>query len=442
MLLKKIKMFSGIFVVIIVMFSVMWIVFKIGIRNYVESEIQHELDLQIEKVESGAYEVGFWRTDMTDSYVADVDSELIFYVKVNDEHIYTDMIENDIYYYKNSPMENGFVPTNLIVTDDSYQCLTGSDDPNIDIINYYKDNPEIADEEEYRHIKIKKQDYYIMVRDNMGESKNMVYIVTATPYELYKFVDKVNLIFIVIMIILGTVLLLMSYRAGVKLERGKEKLRDYFQNASHELKTPIMSIQGYAEGISTNVIKNHINAADIILSESERMNALVQEILLLSKMDSGHADMRRQRLDIREVIYYCISLLEAEAEKKKIEFLIDINNDEEYFVLGNESQLEKAFLNILVNALRYAKHQVKIQLQRNKKWIKTDIIDDGQGIRESDMPHIFERFYKGESGGQHGIGLAIVKEIILLHKGKIKAVNSKGAKFSVWLRAEKKTFKH
>lgn len=440
MLLKKIKMFSGIFAVIIVMFSAMWIVFKIGIRNYVESKIQHELDLQIEKLQSGAYEVEFMREDMVDESQEDVDSEVIFYVKINGEHMYTGMINNDIYYYENSPMDNGFVPTNLIVTDNSYQYLTGSDNPNIEIINYYKDNPGIADEKECRHIKIKKQDYYIMVRDGMGKSKDMVYIATATPYELYKFVDKVNFIFIVIMIILGTVLLLMSYKAGVKLERGKERLRDYFQNASHELKTPIMSIQGYAEGISTNVIKDHVKAADIILCESERMNALVQEILLLSKMDSGYADMSRQRLDIREVIYSCISLLGAEAEKNEIKFVVDISNEEEYFILGNEAQLEKAFLNIFVNALRYARHQIKIQVQRNKKWIKTDIIDDGQGISEEDMPHIFERFYKGENSNQHGIGLAIVKEIVFLHKGKIKAVNNNGAKFSIWLRAEKKTF--
>lgn len=428
--------------VIIVMFSAMWIVFHIGTRYYVKSRIQNELDSQIEKLQTGVYAIEFRETEYANTDIFDeaeyADTDMSLYVIIKGKEISGTNVNgghNNAYYCTNSFADDSLVPVNLIAVSTESQYFPESDDRNTNIINYYKENPDIAGEENYRHIKINKRDYYIMVRDGMGEDKNMAYIVTATPTELYEFVGKINFIFIIIMIVLGIVLLLLSYRAGIRLERSKEKLKDYFQNASHELKTPIMLIQGYAEGISTDVIKNHSKAAEIILCESERMNSLVQEILLLSEMDSGYANMSRQKLNITEIIYDCMNVLEAEAGKKKIKFVVDISADEEYLILGNEAQLEKAFMNILVNALRYARHQIKVQIRRSKKWIKTDIIDDGQGISATDMPHIFERFYKGENGGQYGIGLAIVKEIVILHKGKIKVVNHNGAAFSVWLRA-------
>lgn len=425
MMFRKIKMFASIFMVIVVIFSTMWIVFHVGIRYYVQSKIRHDLNSQIGKVQAGINGVSV-ETDDADltMWIYDLKDEL------NDGYS-----EDFMYHFIGSFSEDSLVPINLMVINADFKHLSMIDDG---IINYYKNNQDMVDEDNYRHIKINKTDYYIMVRSDVINDKNIIYFVFATPTELYKFVGKINVIFIIIVILFGIVLLLMSYRAGVKLERSKEKLKDYFQNASHELKTPIMSIQGYAEGISTNVIKNHEKAADVIIYESEKMGSLVQEILLLSKMDSGYADMSRQKLNLRDVIYDCMNLLETEAAKRKIEFLVDIDTQEEYLILGNESQLERAFSNILLNALRYAEHTIEVQIQRNRKWIRVNISDDGTGISESDMPHIFDRFYKGKNGGQHGIGLAIVKEIVLLHKGKIKAVNDNGAVFSVWLKAVKK----
>jgi signal transduction histidine kinase len=107
--------------------------------------------------------------------------------------------------------------------------------------------------------------------------------------------------------------------------------------------------------------------------------------------------------------------------------------EEELEIWGNEPQLDRAFGNIFSNGLRYAKTTLRAEVFRERKWIRVEISDDGDGIPPEDLPHIFDRFYKG-TGGQHGIGLAITQEIIALHRGKIRAYSQDGAQFCVWLR--------
>lgn len=241
-----------------------------------------------------------------------------------------------------------------------------------------------------------------------------------------------NLTLWIILSIAGCLACLMGYHIGAKAANDQQKLKYFFQNASHELKTPIMSIQGYAEGIETNVIKDHSTAAQIILGESDRMSALVDEILFLSKLDSGQVKRKKEKVDLHNLIYDCLNRIEPEAQRRQI----CIKAEEipaDCYCMGDENQLETVFLNILSNALRYAENRIEINCRREKRYLRIEIADDGDGIAEKDLPHIFERFYKGE-GGQNGIGLSIVKEIISMHKGKIKAINENGAHFIIRLK--------
>ena len=97
---------------------------------------------------------------------------------------------------------------------------------------------------------------------------------------------------------------IIGYRLGVKIEESQKTQRRFFQNSSHELKTPLMAIQGYAEGIEMDVVDPQ-NAAGIIMEETERMTGLVEEILSISKIDSRHFKLDLVKLDIKEVLYDC-----------------------------------------------------------------------------------------------------------------------------------------
>ena len=207
-----------------------------------------------------------------------------------------------------------------------------------------------------------------------------------------------------------------------------------FQNASHELRTPLMSIQGYAEGIATNVLKNHQSAAQVIITESKKMSELVDEMLYISRMDENpirEEDMTV--IDLRQVIEYCREEVCVIGEKKGV-VIIESLDGGNYFVKADERQITKAISNVMSNGIRYAENKLAITASVGDE-ITISIADDGKGISENDLPHIFDRFYKGE-GGNFGIGLAITKDIIERHGGSITAENmEQGAKFTITLPA-------
>lgn len=208
-----------------------------------------------------------------------------------------------------------------------------------------------------------------------------------------------------------------------------------FQNASHELRTPLMSIQGYAEGISTNVLKNHKSAADIIITESKKMSELVDEMLYISRMDENpikEEDM--MTIELRPIIEDCREEICVIGEKKGV-VIIESLDGGGYFIKGDEKQITKALRNVMSNGIRYAEAKLALSGRIEEGKIIITISDDGKGISEKDLPHIFDRFYKGE-GGNFGIGLAITKDIIQRHGGTIEAVNlEKGARFIITLPA-------
>ena len=187
------------------------------------------------------------------------------------------------------------------------------------------------------------------------------------------------------------------------IRRSEEEKRQFFQNASHDLKTPLASITGYSQGIVSNVIKDHQKAASIILSESLRMTDLVESILSLSKMDSHTFDLHPTDLEVMEFLDECVDIMST----IRRDCVIHLEAERPLMIRTDPELLKRVIQNILSNCLRYAEHEILIRMSTDGNSLILLIQDDGPGFLEKDLPHIFERFYKG-NGGKNGIGLSIV----------------------------------
>lgn len=202
------------------------------------------------------------------------------------------------------------------------------------------------------------------------------------------------------------------------IRRSEEEKRQFFQNASHDLKTPLASITGYSQGIVSNVIKDHQKAASIILSESLRMTDLVESILSLSKMDSHTFDLHPTDLEVMEFLDECVDIMST----IRRDCVINLEAARPLMIHTDPELLKRVIQNILSNCLRYAEHEILIRMSTDGNSLILLIQDDGPGFLEKDLPHIFERFYKG-NGGNNGIGLSIVWTGIHYLGGSITAGN-------------------
>ena len=202
------------------------------------------------------------------------------------------------------------------------------------------------------------------------------------------------------------------------IRRSEEEKRQFFQNASHDLKTPLASITGYSQGIVSNVIKDHQKAASIILSESLRMTDLVESILSLSKMDSHTFDLHPTDLEVMEFLDECVDIMSTIRK----DCVIHLEAERPLMIRTDPELLKRVIQNILSNCLRYAEHEILIRMSTDGNSLILLIQDDGPGFLEKDLPHIFERFYKG-NGGKNGIGLSIVWTGIHYLGGSITAGN-------------------
>ena len=259
----------------------------------------------------------------------------------------------------------------------------------------------------------------------------------AYSYVLYVDVGAVmqysvylNAVFFAVLAILSVLVCLFGWKLGGYVERAHESQKWFFQNVSHELKTPMMAVQGCAEGIHTGVL-DPVGASGIILEETEQMSELVEELLALSRLESGQANAEFHLTDVRELLYDCLRSTEQPAEQKNLR--ISLRFDEAPVLVNcDEIQLRRAFTNIITNAQRYAKEEIQIECKADKGKAVVRIRDDGEGIAPKLLPHIFDRFFSTSKGGT-GIGLSLAKEIVSLHKGTIHAANEGGAVFEISL---------
>lgn len=214
---------------------------------------------------------------------------------------------------------------------------------------------------------------------------------------------------------------------------------DFVSNVSHEFKTPINAIEGYATLLQCNpdCCEEERIYTEKILFNTRRLSALVGNILLLSKVDNKaiQSNIKKYRLD--EQIRQSVLTFEREWDEKDID--LDIDLDEIEFE-GNENLMFHVWNNLISNAVKFSPPEglLKIRLFNEGENIICTVEDSGPGIPEDSIKHIFDKFYQSDSSHKeegNGLGLALVKNILTLHGGKVLAENRPegGAKFTVTL---------
>ena len=271
---------------------------------------------------------------------------------------------------------------------------------------------------------------FMSAQEDYGDGEEPYsYIMYIDIGPITRYIVTLNWVFFAVLLAISSVMCLLGFRFGRDIEKEAERQQTFFQNASHELKTPLMAIQGYAEGIQAGVMDTG-SAAEVILEESDRMTELVEELLDISKIDMGRQRLALSETDIRELLYDGIRAVEPTVVSGGIAIVPDFP-EEPVMVSCDDTRLRRAVTNILSNGLRYARSELRLTCRADKRHVTIRIQDDGDGIAEEDLPHIFDRFYMGRSG-KSGIGLALTKEIVHLHKGTIRAYNGDtGAVFEI-----------
>ncbi|MED4017248.1 ATP-binding protein [Sutcliffiella cohnii] len=225
-------------------------------------------------------------------------------------------------------------------------------------------------------------------------------------------------------------------------ERRLDKLREGFiANVSHELRTPISMLQGYSEAIVDDIAgseEEKKELASVIYDESLRMGRLVNDLLDLARLESGHSTVNREQVDVEEFFDKMIRKFHGLAKEKVVELHSEIIGD--IPVDFDVDKMEQVFTNLIDNALRHTDSggSITIRVELGEHGMKVDVQDTGQGIPEEDIPFVFERFYKADKARTRGrsgtgLGLSIVKNIIESHNGSI-GVHSKlneGTTFSL-----------
>lgn len=223
---------------------------------------------------------------------------------------------------------------------------------------------------------------------------------------------------------MGVVAVLHDITAIRKLERMRT---EFVANVSHELKTPVTSLRGFAETLLDGAVEDpqmQREFLEIIQAESLRLERLIGDLLDLSKIESREMSLNLEEIDVTKLIRTIVKTTEKQMKKRGLNFQVDVKED--FTVHVDRDRFSQILINLLSNSMAYTPTGGSVNLSAGKEekrwWIR--VSDTGIGIPEEDLPRIFERFYRvdkarsRESGGT-GLGLAIVKHLVEAHEGKI-----------------------
>jgi signal transduction histidine kinase len=229
-----------------------------------------------------------------------------------------------------------------------------------------------------------------------------------------------------------------------KVQTSQQVQRDFLANVSHELKTPLTSIQGFAQAMLDGAVedgKARDDAARVIFDESDRLRRLVEDLLDLARIDAGQIEFKRQPVDLRTLVSSVVDKLVLPAKEKGV--ILEKRLDQLPPMIGDGDRLAQVFTNLVDNAIKHTPtgRKVIVRGDQAQGWISIHVDDSGAGIPSEDLSRIFERFYqvdKARRGGKDrgvGLGLAISRQIVDAHGGRIVAqsVVGKGSRFTVQL---------
>ncbi len=207
-------------------------------------------------------------------------------------------------------------------------------------------------------------------------------------------------------------------------EKVDEMRKEFIANISHELKTPIALIQGYAEGLTEGMAEEKESRdyyCDVIMDEANKMNKMVQQLLTLTALEFGSDELTMERFDLVDLIKSILNSSKILIDQKQAS--IYFNEEGPVYVWADEFKIEEVFTNYLNNALNHleGRHRIEIRIARREKDVKVSVFNTGQPIPEEDLPKLWTKFYKVDKArtreyGGSGIGLSIVKAIMDSHQ--------------------------
>jgi two-component system OmpR family sensor kinase len=228
-----------------------------------------------------------------------------------------------------------------------------------------------------------------------------------------------------------------------QVEATHQSQRDFVANVSHELKTPLTSIQGFSQALldgTASTPEATARAARVIHQEAERMRRMVDDLLVLARFDAGQMTLARDRVELGPLLRGCIEKLTPQAQAAQVTLALD--TPEQPTVIGDADRLAQVFANLVDNSISHTPAGGKVTIVARllaERTVEVTVTDTGSGIPPEALSRIFERFYQVDRSRKRsrgaGLGLAITKEIVEAHGGTITAesVVELGSKFTVRL---------
>lgn len=226
--------------------------------------------------------------------------------------------------------------------------------------------------------------------------------------------------------------------------------REYIGNVSHELKTPLFSIQGYVESLRDGAVEDiaiRDRYLERISNSSERLINIVKDLDMINRFQAGEIDLEYSVFDINNLVKDIFGLLELEAEKNKAQLKL-VSSQSAIYVNADKQKIYQVLLNLISNAIYYVNRKeatIVVHITSQTENVLVEVEDNGMGIKEDSLPRIFERFYRVETSrnrrdGGSGLGLSIVKHILEAHHQNIHVSSTylEGTKFSFNLEKSEK----
>jgi len=236
---------------------------------------------------------------------------------------------------------------------------------------------------------------------------------------------------------------------NLELQRLDQLKSDFVSSVSHELRTPLTSVAGYAKvlhrGKQGELTEDQKDSLNIIIEEAERLTRLINDVLDLSKLETGRIRFKLEKVNLVERLKQCVDVVKASAQESGIKLTLKTSKSLP-LINGNNDLLGQVFMNLLSNALKFTDKGgfISILVRKKDGYLRTIVKDNGCGISNEMLPKLFNKFYQADMSmsrkhGGTGLGLPIVKHIVQIHKGNIVVESEvgKGSSFIIDLPLER-----